>query len=320
MCLLVHQPSSTSFSNDFLADVYSGNRDGIGAMYALGGQLHVVKALPKNADEFIEFYRQHVEGRESIWHARMQTHGDVDLENCHPYQVTARVALAHNGILATGNAWDKARSDTWHFIRNIVRPAVASDEAIVLDPSWQSFIGDLIGVSNKFGMMTADGQAVIINRKSGVEFNGAWLSNTYAWSAHKFGVGSVATRYSSSRIWSGYDWDDYELEPVVAKSSSSSRGSKSLGGDTLARITRAARNSYIRGTLHQWVHDAPQKAAILVNAIEDDQTGKTGELAWDEPELVVDALAEWFELEGLQPGQAASRVEDDPWARYEFQD
>jgi len=234
--------------------------------------------------------------------------------------VTARVALAHNGILATGNAWDKARSDTWHFIRNIVRPAVAGDEAIVLDPSWQSFVGDLIGVSNKFGMMTADGQAVIINRKSGVEFNGAWLSNTYAWSAHKFGVGSVATRYSSSRIWSGYDWDDYELEPVVAKSSSSSRGSKSLGGDALARITRAARNSYIRGTLHQWVHDAPQKAAILVNAIEDDQSGKTGELAWDEPELVVDALADWFESEGLQSGQAMSRVEDDPWARYGFED
>ena len=317
MCLLVHQPSSTSFSNDFLADVYSSNRDGIGVMYALGGRLEVVKALPKNADEFIEFYRQHIQGRESIWHARMQTHGDIDLENCHPYQVTARVALAHNGILATGNAWDAARSDTWHFIRNVVRPAVASDEAIVLDPVWQSFVGDLIGGSNKFGMMTADGQAVIINRKAGVTFQGAWLSNTYAWSAHKFGVGSVATRYSSSRIWSGYDWDDYELEPVTSKAS---RGSKASSGDGLVRITRAARNSYIRGTLHQWVHDAPQKAAILVNAIEDDSTGKTGELAWDDPELVVDALADWFESEGLSSGVSSRDVEDDPWAQYQFQD
>jgi hypothetical protein len=315
MCLLVHQPASTSFSNDFLADVYSGNRDGIGAMYALGGQLHVVKALPKNADEFIEFYRQHVEGRESIWHARMQTHGDVDLENCHPYQVTARVALAHNGILATGNAWDAARSDTWHFIRNIVRPAVASDEAIVLDPSWQSFIGDLIGVSNKFGMMTADGQAVIINRKAGVTFQGAWLSNTYAWSAHRFGVGSaISTRYSSSRVWSTYYWEDEDAGSSVKRS-------RSVSGQDLVTITRAARNSYVRGSLAQWVQDAPGKAAALVNAIEDDSTGESGLLAWDEPELVVEAIADWFELEeGLPRGKSAAILEDDPWAHYGFQD
>ena len=166
-------------------------------------------------------------------------------------------------------------------------------------------------------MMTADGQAVIINRKAGVTFQGAWLSNTYAWSAHKFGVGSVATRYSNARIWSGYDWDDYELEPVTSKAS---RGSKASSGDGLVRITRAARNSYIRGTLHQWVHDAPQKAAILVNAIEDDSTGKTGELAWDDPELVVDALADWFESEGLSSGVSSRDVEDDPWAQYQFQD
>jgi len=72
--------------------------------------------------------------------------------------------------------------------------------------------------------------------------------------------------------------------------------------------------------LHQWVHDAPQKAAILVNAIEDDSTGKTGELAWDDPELVVDALADWFESEGLSPGAPSRGVEDDPWAQYQFQD
>jgi predicted glutamine amidotransferase len=175
MCLLVHQPSSTTFSDEFLADVYSGNRDGIGVMYSSGGQLVVVKALPASVDQFIAFYREHIEGRESVWHARMQTHGDIDLENCHPYGVTSRVALAHNGILSTGNAWDKSKSDTWHFIRNVIRPAVEADESIVLDPTWQSFIGSLIGSANKFGMMTASGSAVIINRAAGVEFRGAWL-------------------------------------------------------------------------------------------------------------------------------------------------
>lgn len=321
MCLLVHQPSSTSFSNDFLADVYSSNRDGIGVMYALGGRLEVVKSLPANADEFIAFYRQHIEGRESVWHARMQTHGDIDLENCHPYQVTGRIALAHNGILSTGNAWDKSRSDTWHFIRHVVRPALALDESMLLDPSWQSFLGDLIGTANKFGLMTADGQAVIINRKSGVEFKGAWLSNTYAWSAHRFGVGSaISTRYSGSRVWPTYYWEDGDEGSSLGASSSVKR-SRSVSGQDLVTITRAARNSYVRGSLAQWVQDAPGKAAALVNAIEDDSTGQSGLLAWDEPELVVEAIAEWFELEeGLPRGRSAAILEDDPWAHYGFQD
>lgn len=315
MCLLVHQPSSTTFSDEFLADVYSGNRDGIGVMYSSGGQLVVVKALPASVDQFIAFYREHIEGRESIWHARMQTHGDIDLENCHPYGVTSRVALAHNGILATGNAWDKTKSDTWHFIRNVIRPAVEADESIVLDETWQSFIGDLIGGGNKFGMMTADGKAVIINRKAGVEFRGAWLSNTYAWSAHKFGLGNraISTRYSSSRIWAGYDWDD-DIEPyAVSSSSTTSRAIPS--GESLVRITRAARNSYIRGTLSQWVVDAPSKAAALVNAIEDDTSGQSGALAWSDPELVIETIAEWFEGEGIEPSSRSSGglYLRDPW-------
>jgi len=311
MCLLVHQPSSTTFSDEFLADVYSGNRDGIGVMYSSGGQLVVVKALPASVDQFIAFYREHIEGRESVWHARMQTHGDIDLENCHPYGVTSRVALAHNGILSTGNAWDKSKSDTWHFIRNVIRPAIEADESIVLDPTWQSFVGSLIGSSNKFGMMTASGSAVIINRAAGVEFRGAWLSNTYAWSAQKFGVGarSVSTRYTSSRIWSGYSWDDDDIEPYVA----SSRSRSVPSSESLPRITRAARNSYIRGTLTQWVLDAPSKAAALINAIEDDNTGASGELAWKDPELVVKTIADWFEGEGIEPPSSSGVYLRDPW-------
>jgi len=311
MCLLVHQPASTTFSDDFLADVYSSNRDGIGAMYASGGQLVVVKSLPESADQFIAFYREHIEGRESVWHARMQTHGDIDLENCHPYPVTARVALAHNGILSTGNSWDQSRSDTWHFIKNIIRPAVEGDESIVFDPTWQSFIGGVIGGSNKFGLMTASGAAVIINRAAGVEFRGAWLSNTYAWSAHKHGLGSraIASRYSGGRVWGGYGWDEYD--DALPVSSSAVRSS----GESLVRITRAARNSYIRGTLSQWVLDAPAKAAALVNAIEDDATGASGELAWKDPEIVVDAIADWFEGEGLEPPvrDRSSVYLRDPW-------
>lgn len=305
MCLLVHQPKTTKFSDDFLADVFSSNRDGFGVMYAEAGRLQVARFLPKTADEFIAVYRAHADGRECIWHARMQTHGVIDLGNCHPYSVTPRVALAHNGILATGNSWDKDRSDTWHFIRNVIEPVVAYDEARVLDPLWQSFIGQLIGSSNKFGIMTASGEAVIINRQSGVEFSGAWLSNTYAWSAHKFGIGS---RIGSTRVW---DWEDaYGYGSTVA--SSSTRSGSSIGnGDSISKVYRAARNCYVRGTLAQWVTDAPQKAAQLLCEIEQDPSGATGEIVWEDPEVAIEWIADYFDRVDGRPSMDREDRSDD---------
>ena len=314
MCLLVHQPASTRFSDDFLVDVYSANRDGLGVMFAEGGQLYVHKLLPKTSDEFVDFYRAHAEGRECVWHARMMTHGDIDFENCHPYRVTDRVSLAHNGILSTGNSWDKSRSDTWHFIRNIIRPAIEAREELLVDDEWLSFVGDLIGSTNKFGMMSADGTVAIINRKAGVTFEGAWLSNTYAWSAHRFGVSSgVRTSYARGNIWStgygygyGYDeeFEDYQLtsSKVVTSSKASkavvsSKASKAGDGESLHRIARAARNCYWRGQLDQWVKDAPAKAARLASAIEDDPTGATGERVYKNPAWVVELIEDYFDGE-----------------------
>jgi hypothetical protein len=310
MCLLVHQPATTNFSEAFLRDVYSTNSDGFGVMFSEAGRLVTRRFLPKTSDAFLSIYADHAAGRDCIWHVRMRTHGDVDLANCHPYAVGPRVALAHNGILSTGNSWDASKSDTWHFIKNVIEPAVAFDESRVLDPVWQSFVGQLIGSSNKFGIMTANGDAVIINRSSGVEYSGAWLSNTYAWSASKFGVG---VRYSvGTRVWDSYDWDAaYSMDrssTIPARASSVIVSKPSTGwvdvrssvgnGESLSRIWRAARNCYVRGQLGQWVSDAPAKAAALLDAIEDDPSGESGAIAYKDPEVAIEWIADYFERDG----------------------
>jgi hypothetical protein len=305
MCLLVHQPKTTKFSDDFLADVFLSNRDGFGVMYAEAGRLEVARFLPETADEFIALYRAHADGRECIWHARMQTHGVIDIGNCHPDTVTPRIALAHNGILATGNSWDEDRSDTWHFIRNVIEPVVAHDEARILDPVWQAFIGQLIGSSNKFGIMNSDGVAVIINRSSGVEFAGAWLSNTYAWSASKFGIGS---RVASTRIW---DWQDAYGHGSTYSSSTPRSGSSFGNGDSISKVYRAARNCYIRGTLARWVMDAPRKAAQLLNEIEQDTTGATGAIVWDDPDVAIEWIADYFDRVDGHPSTDREDRSDD---------
>lgn len=337
MCLLVNQPATTSFTDDFLADVYSKNKDGFGIMYAEGGEIHIYKTLPANAQDFIDFYRKHADGRDCVWHARMQTHGDVDLDNCHPYQVTDDIWMAHNGVLSAGNDNDMTRSDTWHFIRNVIAPALKGDPDLLLDADWQSFIGDVIGGSNKFGFVRADGEVVIINKKSGVEFVGAWLSNTYAWSTTKFGFqtpsyqgsGYGTKGYSSGREWwsgygsyyngnvyaSAYD-DDYR--PTTSGSLVTTKAQAQEEAEDgyvlpecseamLRKIVRAASNSWTRNGLagiEQWVKDAPHKAAHLL-ALYYQDTDDMFALAHDDPEEAAVWIDDLFRTDAISPSLLA---------------
>ena len=96
----------------------------LGVMYAEGGKLIVKKILPKTAKDFESFYNKEITGRFCAFHLRMKTHGDINLDNCHPYEVLNQqehgidLWLMHNGILSTGNASDETKSDTWHYIKN----------------------------------------------------------------------------------------------------------------------------------------------------------------------------------------------------------
>jgi predicted glutamine amidotransferase len=220
MCILIQHPANTVFTDELLLDFYQHNPDGFGAVYSENGKLVVIKTLGK-PDEIKAIYHEVLKGRECIIHYRMKTHGDIDLDNCHPYRVTDDIWMAHNGILAMGNPIDTRKSDTWHFIEYILRPALTGNPDLLFDKDFQDYIADMIGGSNKFAFMHSDGRSVILNEEAGVKHEGAWLSNTYAWSAAKYGHGYSYKRggnYSSYYRPGYYDeWDDYEPVGVTAK-------------------------------------------------------------------------------------------------------
>jgi hypothetical protein len=184
-------------------------------MYAENNEITVVKTLPKNAEELITFYREHADGRSCRMHLRMQTHGDIDFDNCHPYEVFGEESgyplyLMHNGVLHTGNARDVTKSDTWHYIQTYIIPALKADPTQFMSPWFKEFVAEHIGASNKFGLMDAYGNKTIINEGSGVMWDNVWMSNTYAWDAVKAGV-----KYAKSKTYwgGGYSaygqhWDD----------------------------------------------------------------------------------------------------------------
>lgn len=216
MCLLVVQPATTKLSDKLLKGVYARNQDGIGVMYAEDGKLCFKKALPKNENEFVDFYRKNIEGRSCAWHARMQTHGAIDLENCHPYgvfgfdegegEVPVPTLLMHNGILSSGNWKDKSKSDTWHYIRDYLRPMLAGNPTFAFTPQFREIIGRHIGDGNRFVLMNAYGEVSVVNKSTGVEYAGAWFSNTYAWDAYSFMERKSWSKYPS------WDSDDYRYD------------------------------------------------------------------------------------------------------------
>ena len=199
MCLLVTQPEGVSFSEEFLRGVYDYNSDGIGMMYADNNSLWHAKFVPNTFEQYLTFYKEHIEGRKCAWHSRLQTHGKTDLANAHPYEVISAdegypLYLCHNGILPTGNKADITKSDTWHFIQNFLRPMLLKNPEFFMDPAFEVLIGDFIGRNNKFVLLDAYGNQVTINEDEFVEYNGAKLSNTYAWD-------TTGTEYDYKSTW-----------------------------------------------------------------------------------------------------------------------
>lgn len=199
MCLLITHPKAASADpvhDEWLRDWYKSNRDGFGFMYADGGVLKVDKSLG-TVENFIEAWRKHeAMGVDFACHLRMRTHGDTDLENCHPYQILGpetgnEMWLMHNGILQYGNKADTTKSDTWHFIKDWLRPlldpAQGGNPKLAFKEPFIRMLESLIGSSNKFVIMDCDGDVATVNYGAGVTWAGMWLSNRYAWSCSDTG-------------------------------------------------------------------------------------------------------------------------------------
>lgn len=206
MCLIITAPAGVTVEDEWLRDFYQRNNDGYGFMYAHDNQLHVLKRLG-TAEQFIADWRS-LEQYDRAVHLRMRTHGDIDLVNCHPYWVTGYdndselpLAMMHNGILASGNDVDPTKSDTWHYINDVLKPLLAKYPHLIQDPVFQRLVEEHIDSNNRFVFLDSLGRMVTLNYGEGVLWEGMWLSNTYAWSA--------PLDEKTRRYYGGYDYDDW---------------------------------------------------------------------------------------------------------------
>lgn len=216
MCLLV-TGQAKAIRNAFLNtpglidDVYTNNPDGVGVMHSDGRKLYAGKFLPKNSTEVRQFIESLPnDDRDVALHFRMKTHGLIDMENCHPYRVNHDTWLAHNGVLHTGNATCPDKSDTWHFINDYLS-TVPTDT--LHNPQFLRLVGEFIK-NNRFAIMSADGRLSVVNREQGIEVEGIWFSNTYAWSPELL-IPGYSAKVSELYLYRNWAFSRYDLEDCV---------------------------------------------------------------------------------------------------------
>lgn len=197
MCLIIHQPRGLTLPRRTLESAAKRNADGFGLMTAADGALRIFRTL--DPEEALALYYAHGAGRECVLHWRLTTHGQTNIDNCHPFEPAPGIAVAHNGVLDIGTP-HTGMSDTWHFVRYVLSPMLAADPQALKNPDTVAVLEGLTRGS-RLAAMHADGTVTILHRRSGVEHNGAWYSNGYGWDAPAHL--SAATRYGSG-YGSGY--------------------------------------------------------------------------------------------------------------------
>lgn len=188
MCLIVFKDGvKAQFSNRQFKNMITNNRDGLGVMWREGGRVKVAKTIGSVEDKF-ELFKQH--RNKDVWamHARLRTHGNVDLENCHPYKIMDMddgdpidLYVMHNGVLSGLTETKKGMSDTWHYIEHNLKPLIKMNPDFFWDSDYlQEMVQDHIGGSKLLFMRSDDVEypVLMLNHKAGTEITGCWLSNT----------------------------------------------------------------------------------------------------------------------------------------------
>jgi len=149
------------------------NPHGMGFMASVNGKLLLRKGF-FNFKSFWKVFRE-FQAYDKVVHFRWGNIGKINVENCHPFIVSERIGMAHNGTIAIPVS--NGKSDTRTFTERILRRLNEDDPNFLEDGPTRWFLSKSIGQS-KLVFLTAEGNITIINKAAGEEFNGVWYSNT----------------------------------------------------------------------------------------------------------------------------------------------
>lgn len=203
MCLIIASQSGRFIDADIVARGFRDNPHSWGIMKSTGRAVHISKGF--TWDEFSAAYAK-LDGEPYVIHFRYATHGKVDRSNCHPFEITKKLYMAHNGVINI-DLKRRDKSDTWHYAQELKRWGLTEKNSTVR--SNLDAIGAAIGRNNKLAFLTAAGEISIVNEASGCVLGDIWLSNDWslakdlayeAWFGQKTSAGS-----GLDESWAGFE-------------------------------------------------------------------------------------------------------------------
>lgn len=217
MCLLTFIPAGVEFDYARARKSATANPDGFGFA------IHAGIAIIKDHDmDFEKLWIRWVDMRKcylnsvAMFHFRIATHGTLDVDNCHPFDVgdTKDVVLGHNGILPLVMPVHEVRSDTKLFAE-IILPAMGGVCALDNLETFKNLEEWAYG--SKLVILSADPKSkydwYIVNEPDGHWEHGMWWSNrsyvySYAPAYVNYGYASSALASTKSKSYNYDDRDD----------------------------------------------------------------------------------------------------------------
>lgn len=174
MCVIIIKPANVQhLSLTTLKKAMKANPDGNGIAYRNGENTRIYKTL--SYDDFLYFFERAILTKPTyepyIIHCRIATHGEVTLQNCHPFADRKRnVAFFHNGTLSI-NRTDITKTDSETFFRHIYLPLYYRNQYQA------NTAADIVRNYSKFAFIFKDGS--ILKQGSFECINGIYYSNTF---------------------------------------------------------------------------------------------------------------------------------------------
>lgn len=178
MCVIVHKPAEARIPPDLLRAALALNNDGWGLMgFGAGGELVLERHAASEHASITAALEKHAE-HDVVLHLRQRTRGSNERDNAHPFKVAEHLYLMHNGTLPI-HSRVAGKSDTWHFVHDILRPLHARHSTLFDDHAFLALLEMSLKPENKVVLLDERQKSIaVLNRAHGVEFEGLWLSNT----------------------------------------------------------------------------------------------------------------------------------------------
>ena len=216
MCVMCALPSGSEITQKEFETCWNSNPDGGGFSY-LDENSNFVTVKSLDYDEFraswIYHHSKHGKNSPFILHFRAASHGEINVDNCHPFKVNQNYVMAHNGTLNKVPLVKKegkpdGRSDTKTFVEDYlsVLPSNFNNNNTI-----RTFLIDFIGTNNKLIFLDKRGAFTIYNKSSGIDDNNRWFSN------------DMFKNFKDRSRTNSASWDATSFLPTIAPTNTSDK-------------------------------------------------------------------------------------------------